>query len=62
LPTWRRCFYSIVLTDCGRHVHLVMRATLQRADSVVVVSGGSVDEARLAETLTRLEANGYQHP
>ncbi len=55
-------FYSIVLTDCGTGiVHSVMRATLQRADSVVIVSGGSVDEARLAsETLTWLEANGYQ--
>ena len=54
-------FYSIALTDCGTGiVHSVMRATLQRADSVVVVSGGSVDEARLAsETLTWLEANGY---
>lgn len=54
-------FYSIVLTDCGTGiVHSVMRATLQRADSVVIVSGGSVDEARLAsETLTWLEANGY---
>jgi MinD-like ATPase involved in chromosome partitioning or flagellar assembly len=54
-------FYSIVLTDCGTGiVHSVMRATLQRADVVVVVSGGSVDEARLAsETLTWLEANGY---
>lgn len=54
-------FYSIALTDCGTGiVHSVMRATLQRADSLVVVSGGSVDEARLAsETLTWLEANGY---
>jgi MinD-like ATPase involved in chromosome partitioning or flagellar assembly len=54
-------YYSIVLTDCGTGiVHSVMRATLQRADSVVIVSGGSVDEARLAsETLTWLEANGY---
>jgi MinD-like ATPase involved in chromosome partitioning or flagellar assembly len=54
-------YYSIALTDCGTGiVHSVMRATLQRADSVVVVSGGSVDEARLAsETLTWLEANGY---
>ncbi len=54
-------FYSLVLTDCGTGiVHSVMRATLQRADSIVVVSGGSVDEARLAsETLTWLEANGY---
>ena len=53
--------YSIVLTDCGTGiVHSVMRATLQRADSVVIVSGGSVEEARLAsETLTWLEANGY---
>ncbi|WP_233255438.1 MinD/ParA family ATP-binding protein [Naasia lichenicola] len=54
-------YYSIVLTDCGTGiVHSVMRATLNRADSVVIVSGGSVDEARLAsETLTWLEANGY---
>jgi MinD-like ATPase involved in chromosome partitioning or flagellar assembly len=54
-------FYSIVLTDCGTGiVHSVMRATLQRADSIVIVSGGSVDEARLAsETLTWLEVNGY---
>jgi MinD-like ATPase involved in chromosome partitioning or flagellar assembly len=54
-------YYSIVLTDCGTGiVHSVMRATLQRADAVVIVSGGSVDEARLAsETLTWLEANGY---
>jgi MinD-like ATPase involved in chromosome partitioning or flagellar assembly len=54
-------FYSMVLTDCGTGiVHSVMRATLRRADSIVVVSGGSIDEARLAsETLTWLEANGY---
>jgi MinD-like ATPase involved in chromosome partitioning or flagellar assembly len=54
-------FYSIVLTDCGTGiVHSVMRATLQRADAAVIVSGGSIDEARLAsETLTWLEANGY---
>lgn len=56
-------YYSIVLTDCGTGiVHSVMRATLERADSVVIVSGGSVDEARLAsETLTWLEANGFEH-
>ncbi len=54
-------YYSVVLTDCGTGiVHSVMRATLQRADAIVVVSGGSVDEARLAsETLTWLESNGY---
>jgi MinD-like ATPase involved in chromosome partitioning or flagellar assembly len=53
--------YGLVLTDCGTGlVHPVMRATLRRADAVVVVSGGSIDEARLAsETLTWLEANGY---
>ncbi|HRN28096.1 MAG TPA: MinD/ParA family protein [Terrimesophilobacter sp.] len=55
-------YYSIIITDCGTGiVHSVMRATLQRADTFVIVSGGSVDEARLAsETLTWLEANGYQ--
>ncbi len=54
-------YYSVVLTDCGTGiVHSVMRPTLQRANGLVVVSGGSVDEARLAsETLTWLEANDY---
>jgi MinD-like ATPase involved in chromosome partitioning or flagellar assembly len=55
--------YGVVVTDSGTGVvHSVMRATLQRADAVVVVSGGSIDEARLAsETLTWLEANNYAH-
>jgi len=55
-------FYSVAITDCGTGiVHSVMRATLQRADSIVIVSGGSVDEARLAsETLTWLESNGHE--
>jgi MinD-like ATPase involved in chromosome partitioning or flagellar assembly len=54
-------YYSICLTDCGTGiVHSVMRAILQRADGLVIVSGGSVDEAKLAsETLTWLESNGY---
>jgi MinD-like ATPase involved in chromosome partitioning or flagellar assembly len=54
-------YYSFVLTDCGTGiVHSVMRATLKRADEIVIVSGGSVDEAKLAsETLTWLDANGY---
>lgn len=54
-------YYSIALTDCGTGiVHSVMTATLKRADSLVIVSGGSFDEARLAaETLTWLEMNGY---
>ncbi|MDA7760857.1 MinD/ParA family protein [Aquiluna sp.] len=54
-------YYSICLTDCGTGiVHSVMRAILQRADGLVIVSGGSIDEAKLAsETLTWLEANGY---
>ena len=53
--------YSIVLTDCGTGiVHSVMQPVLDRADSVVVVTGSSIDEAKLAsETLTWLETNGY---
>ncbi|MEA5456863.1 hypothetical protein SPF06_19245 [Sinomonas sp. JGH33] len=53
-------YYSIVLTDSGTGmVHSVMRGTLDKADAVVLVSGGSVDEARLAsETLSWLEAHG----
>jgi len=55
-------FYSIVLTDCGTGmIHSVMRATLDRADQLVIVSGGSLDEARLtSETISWLENNGYQ--
>ena len=54
-------FYSVILTDCGTGVvHSVMKPTLERADGLVIVSGGSIDEARLAsETLTWLEANGW---
>ena len=54
-------YYSIVLTDTGTGiVHSVMQATLELADQLVIVSGLSVDEARLAsETLTWLEMNGY---
>jgi MinD-like ATPase involved in chromosome partitioning or flagellar assembly len=55
-------YYSIVLTDCGTGiVHSVMRATLRRADAIVIVSGTSIDEARSAsETLSWLEANGHE--
>ena len=54
-------YYSVCLTDCGTGiVHSVMRAILMRANGLVVVSGGSIDEARLAsETLTWLESNGH---
>ncbi|SFR31739.1 MinD-like ATPase involved in chromosome partitioning or flagellar assembly [Microbacterium azadirachtae] len=54
-------YYSLVLTDTGTGiVHAVMGATLDRADTIVIVAGLSVDEARLAsETLTWLETNGY---
>ena len=54
-------YYSVVLTDCGTGiVHSVMKATLERANGLVIISGGSFDEARLAaETLTWLESNGY---
>lgn len=55
-------YYSIVLTDTGTGiVHSVMGATLDAADQLVIVSGLSVDEARLAsETITWLETNGYR--
>jgi MinD-like ATPase involved in chromosome partitioning or flagellar assembly len=54
-------YYSLVLTDTGTGiVHSVMAATLDLADQLIIVSGLSVDEARLAsETLTWLETNGY---
>lgn len=55
--------YGVIVTDTGTGVvHSVTRSALQRADTVLVVSGGSVDEARLAsETLTWLETNQYAH-
>lgn len=55
-------FYSIILTDSGTGmVHSVMSGTLKRADELVLVSGASVDESRLAsETLTWLEAHGRE--
>lgn len=54
-------YYSVCLADCGTGiVHSVMRAILLRANGLVVVSGGSIDEAKLAsETLTWLESNGF---
>lgn len=53
-------YYSVVLTDTGTGiVHSVMESTLDLADAIIVVTGLSVDEARLAsETLTWLESNG----
>jgi MinD-like ATPase involved in chromosome partitioning or flagellar assembly len=55
-------YYSLVLTDTGAGiVHSVMDAALPAADGLLVVSGLSLDEARLAsETLTWLEENGYR--
>ena len=55
-------YYSLVLTDTGTGIiHSVMDATLDLGDQIVIVSGISVDEARLAaETLTWLETNGHE--
>ncbi|MEO5921668.1 MAG: MinD/ParA family protein, partial [Pseudolysinimonas sp.] len=52
-------FYSVVLTDGASGVlEPVMQAALQRADGLVIVSGGSAEEARLAsEIIDWLEAN-----
>lgn len=54
-------FYSIVLTDCGTGLmHSAMQTILEEADSLVVVSSGSVDGARSASaTLDWLDAHGY---
>ncbi|MFD4183060.1 MinD/ParA family protein [Rhodococcus sp. NPDC058514] len=54
-------FYSIVLTDCGTGLmHSAMQTILAEADSLVVVSSGSVDGARSASaTLDWLDAHGY---
>ena len=55
-------YYSIVLTDTGTGiVHSVAGATLGITDQLIIVTGPSIDEARLAsETLTWLETNGYE--
>jgi MinD-like ATPase involved in chromosome partitioning or flagellar assembly len=52
-------FYSVVLTDGASGVlEPVMQAALKRADGLVIVSGGSAEEARLAsEIIDWLEAN-----
>lgn len=55
-------FYNIVLTDCGTGLmHSAMRGVLDIADSLVVVSSGSVDGARSASaTLDWLDVHGYR--
>ena len=55
-------FYSIVLTDCGTGLmHSAMRSILGNADTLIVISSGSVDGAQSASaTLDWLEAHGYR--
>ncbi len=55
-------FYNIVLTDCGTGLmHSAMRGVLDIADSLVIVSSGSIDGARSASaTLDWLDAHGYR--
>jgi MinD-like ATPase involved in chromosome partitioning or flagellar assembly len=55
-------FYNIVLTDCGTGLmHSAMKGVLELADSLVVVSSGSVDGARSASaTLDWLDVHGYR--
>ncbi len=55
-------FYSLVLTDCGTGLmHSAMAAVLAKADTLIVVSSGSVDGARSASaTLDWLDAHGHQ--
>lgn len=54
-------YYAIAVTDPGSGiVYPATTATLRRADAAIIVSGGSVDEARSAsDTLTWLESNGH---
>jgi MinD-like ATPase involved in chromosome partitioning or flagellar assembly len=54
-------YYAIAVTDPGSGiVYPATTATLQRANAAIIVSGGSVDEARSAsDTLTWLESNGH---
>jgi MinD-like ATPase involved in chromosome partitioning or flagellar assembly len=54
-------FYGIVLTDCGTGLlHSAMSAVLAKADTLIVVSSGSIDGARSASaTLDWLDAHGH---
>lgn len=54
-------FYNVVLTDCGTGLmHSAMKGVLDLADSLVIVSPGSIDGARSASaTLDWLDAHGY---
>ncbi|CPW56625.1 ESX-1 secretion-associated protein EspI [Mycobacteroides abscessus] len=55
-------FYSVVLTDCGTGLmHSAMSSVLEQADTLVVISSGSVDGARSASaTLDWLHAHGHR--
>lgn len=55
-------FYNILLTDCGTGLmHSAMKGILDLADSLVIVSSGSIDGARSASaTLDWLDAHGYR--
>jgi MinD-like ATPase involved in chromosome partitioning or flagellar assembly len=55
-------FYNILLTDCGTGLmHSAMKGVLELADSLVIVSSGSIDGARSASaTLDWLDAHGYR--
>ncbi|MEO6794541.1 MAG: MinD/ParA family protein [Mycobacterium sp.] len=55
-------FYSLVLTDCGTGLmHSAMSSVLAKADTMIVVSSGSVDGARSASaTLDWLDAHGHE--
>ena len=55
-------FYSLVITDCGTGLmHSAMSAVLAKADTLIVVSSGSVDGARSASaTLDWLDAHGHE--
>lgn len=55
-------FYSLVITDCGPGLlHSAMASVLKHADTLIVVSSGSVDGARSASaTLDWLDAHGHE--
>jgi MinD-like ATPase involved in chromosome partitioning or flagellar assembly len=56
-------FYGIVLTDCGTGLlHSAMSGVLAKADTLIVVSSGSIDGARSASaTLDWLDAHGHEN-
>lgn len=54
-------YYNILFTDCGTDLHhSALRAAVEIADSLLIITSASIDGARAAQdTIERLEASGH---